>query len=172
MTAAESVTGRLTGFSPERPILLVTDYPADTPGGGAVILRSLLDGQDRERVVWASPTPADDPVLPGAATLGAARPGVAAVGRCSSTARSTPERSREVAELARRLSARAVWMVMHGAVVPIAARLTRPGALGLPVHLTVHDDPAFASAEIEAIPGPRSPDRTRLRREPATGRLG
>jgi hypothetical protein len=52
--------------------------------------------------------------------------------------------AREVAGLARRRSARAVWVVMHGAAVHIAARLAHAGEL--PVHLTVHDDPAFANA--------------------------
>jgi hypothetical protein len=143
------MAGGLTGFSPDRPLLLVTDYPADTPGGGAVILRGLLEGPDRECVVWASPTPPDDPNAAGAVTLKRGSSGRR--GRRSMLLDSTlyaGSLAREVAELARQRSARAVWMVMHGAVVHVAARLTRPKAvpLSLPVHLTVHDDPAFATA--------------------------
>jgi hypothetical protein len=52
--------------------------------------------------------------------------------------------AREVAGLAERRSASALWVVMHGAAVHVASRLTRAGSL--PVHLTVHDDPAYANA--------------------------
>jgi hypothetical protein len=47
----------------------------------------------------------------------------------------------EALELARERRARAFWVVMHGAGVPFAQRLLRQ--TDLPVHLTVHDDPAY-----------------------------
>src|SRR5438093_7415928 len=46
----------LSAFSPDSPLLLVTDYPPDAGGGGAVILRSVLTAEDRARIVWASPS--------------------------------------------------------------------------------------------------------------------
>ena len=53
----------------------------------------------------------------------------------------------EVEALARDRGARAAWVVMHGAGVHLAARLARRRAAnGLPLHLTVHDDPAFGVA--------------------------
>lgn len=139
---------RLTSYTREHPLLLVTDYAPDTQGGGAVILRSLLDGPDRESVVWASPSPMLDPSRAHSSETVFLRKGSAGRGGrrslgFDSTIHAGPL-AREVAALARQRSARAVWLLMHGAVVGIAARLTR--WLNLPVHLTVHDDPAFANA--------------------------
>ena len=68
---------RLTRYSPGAPVLLVTDYPADTAGGGAVILRSLLEGPARARVVWASPSRPSDPALEGAGNVAFLRRGSA-----------------------------------------------------------------------------------------------
>jgi hypothetical protein len=52
--------------------------------------------------------------------------------------------AREARAEAEARGARAFWVVMHYAGVAIAARLARAG--GLPLHLTVHDDPAFGVA--------------------------
>jgi hypothetical protein len=138
----------LTRYSPGAPVLLVTDYPPDTAGGGAVILRSLLEGPDRDRVVWASPSRPSGPALEGAGNAAFLRRGSAGrLGRRSLFLDCTvyaAALAREAAALAGRVGARAVWVVMHGAGVHVAARLTRAG--GLPVHLTVHDDPAYGSA--------------------------
>ena len=45
----------LTRYTADRPLILLTDYPPDARGGGAVILRSLLGPEERERVVWLTP---------------------------------------------------------------------------------------------------------------------
>lgn len=138
----------LTRYTPGRPLLLLTDYPPDAGGGGAVILRSLLGGPDRSRVVWASLsesglTPAD-PGGPTALVAG----GTAATGRRRSvlldSTRYAGSLARGVEALADRVGARAVWVVAHGAAVHVAARLIASGRR--PLHLTVHDDPAFANA--------------------------
>jgi glycosyltransferase involved in cell wall biosynthesis len=139
----------LSAYSPERPILLVTDYPPDAGGGGAVILRSLLSAEDRARVVWASPS-----LDPGASSR--ADGGVPLVQGSHSLARwlrrrsvtvdslLSPRLATEIEDLARRRNATAIWIVMHGAMVHAAARLV--GRTRLPVHLTVHDDPPYGVA--------------------------
>jgi hypothetical protein len=130
----------LARYSPDRPLILITDYPPDAPGGGAVILRSLLRPEDRRRVLWLSPTPSAD----APATL---RAGSGGRGRRSPALDQTIHAralADEALAIARERGARAFWVVMHGAGVSIAARLAGAGAL--PVHLTVHDDPAYANA--------------------------
>jgi glycosyltransferase involved in cell wall biosynthesis len=143
--ASESSATIATATAPGRPIALVTDFPPDAPGGGAVILRSLLRGEDRERVAWLTLSPPSGPAGDGVVALrrGSAGQG----GRRSLFADSTWKAAAladEALDEARRVGARALWVVMHGAAVHVAARLVRRG--GLPVHLTVHDDPAFANA--------------------------
>jgi hypothetical protein len=139
----------LDGYTPDRPLLLVTEYSPDATGGGAVILRGLLRAEDRARVVWLSLT------RPAGGTGAGDRDGwagLALLGRGSAGRRPGAQRSRwldstvlarpiaeEVLAIAGRERARAIWLVMHGAVVPLAARLTRASVL--PVHLSVHDDP-------------------------------
>ncbi|MDB5875946.1 MAG: hypothetical protein JWQ07_5388 [Ramlibacter sp.] len=130
---------------PSRPILLLTDFPEDAQGGGAVILRSLLLGEsERSGIVWASPTPPSGSPRDGSVTLAK---GSAGRGRRSMFADSVFHAgalAEEVREIARQRSARGLWIIMHGAAVHIAAKLVRDGSL--PVHLTVHDDPAYANA--------------------------
>jgi hypothetical protein len=137
----------LTSYSPENPILLVTDFAPDAGGGGAVILRSLLDQSNRRRLIWASPlmgdtrssTSGDDVAL-----LAASYHFSTLLRRRSVTVDSllAGALADEIAGLALRRNARALWIVMHGAMVHVAARLLgRAGTL--PVHLSVHDDPPF-----------------------------
>jgi hypothetical protein len=130
----------LAPYSPDRPLILITDYPPDAPGGGAVILRSLLEAEDRRGVLWLSPSPSGD--VP--ATLGA---GSSGRGRRSLGLDQTvyaKALADEALAIARERGARGFWVVLHGAGVAIAARLAGAGAL--PVHATVHDDPAYANA--------------------------
>jgi len=147
VTAAPACEG-LSRYSADRPLALLTDYAPDTAGGGAVILRSLLGPGERSRLVWMSPTPpADaDAAGPNVVTLAAGsagrRGGRRSVGR--DTTIYAGALAREALAAARRRGAQALWIVMHNAAVPIAARLVREA--GMPVHLTVHDDPAFANA--------------------------
>lgn len=135
----------LSSFSPKNPLLLVTDYPADTGGGGAVILRSLLRGKEREKVIWVS--------LSGSATSdptywnGHYRLNQGSAGRISPARRSifldstwfARSLASEILEMAKARQALGLWVVMHGAAVGVAAHLARDGQL--PMHLTVHDDP-------------------------------
>ena len=131
--------GGLHAFSPTRPLLLVTDFAPDAKGGGAVILRSLLTDDDRASVVWVtlSPCAADgngrvislarttrrDPFLDATTRLGELRRGVEAAARAS--------------------GATAAWIVAHGAAVRLAPFLV---SRSRPVHVTVHDDPAWGWA--------------------------
>jgi len=135
----------LSTFSPQNPLLLVTDYPADTRGGGAVILRSLLRDKEREKVIWVS--------LSGSATSdptywnGHYRLNQGSAGRISPARRSifldstwfARNLASEILEMAKARQALGLWVVMHGAAVGVAAHLARDGQL--PMHLTVHDDP-------------------------------
>jgi hypothetical protein len=134
----------LRNYSPERPLLLLTDYPPDTGGGGAVILRDLLGPAERESVLWLSPSrPSAE--IPNSHWLRSGSAGKR--GRRSLGLDSTfyaDALTREVEQVARDRNARAIWIVMHGAGVAIADKLSRKG--GWPLHLTVHDDPAFANA--------------------------
>ncbi len=50
----------------------------------------------------------------------------------------------EVRTIADEYHARGIWVVMHGAAVPIASYLVKDGRL--PVVASVHDDPAFGVA--------------------------
>jgi hypothetical protein len=127
-------------FSPERPLILITDYPPDAPGGGGVILRSLLDPEDRRAVLWLSPSPSND----APATLQA---GSSGRGRRSLGLDQTIHARRltdEALSIARERNARGFWVVLHGSGVAIASRLVKLGVL--PLHATVHDDPAYANA--------------------------
>lgn len=142
--ATESPAASLDAYSPDRPLVLVTDSPPDLAGGGTVILHSLLGPRERERMVWASLTPPRGEPGPGEVTL---RRGSAGRGRRSVGADSTYRAAAladEVDELARACNAGAIWVVMHGAAVHVAARLARRGRL--PLHLTVHDDPPYGVA--------------------------
>ena len=135
---------RLRRYSPKDPILLLTDYPPDTLGGGAVILRDLLGTSEREKVLWISPAPSssdvDHSVTLRSGSWG--RSGKRSIG--IDTTLRAGALAEEVEQVAAERGAKAIWIVMHGAAVAIAERLSR--RTRLPVHLTVHDDPAFANA--------------------------
>ena len=142
----QAARASLTRYTAENPLALVTDWPPDTGGGGAVIFRSLLGPEERARIVWMSPVP---PANPGAAgpNVVTLRAGSAGRGRRSVGLDSTiyaARLAREALAEAEARGARALWVVMHYAGVAIAARLARAGRL--PLHLTVHDDPAFGVA--------------------------
>ncbi len=140
----------LERYTAETPLLLLTDYPPAAGGGGAVILRSLLPGEVRQRVLWASPsmTGAAGPLEIGLRRGSLGLPSVLASRLATRSVTIDGLLSwrlaREVEVVARQRQARALWIVMHGAMVHVAARLlSRPS---LPVHLSVHDDPAFGVA--------------------------
>jgi hypothetical protein len=130
----------LARFTPDRPLILITDYPPDAPGGGGVILRGLLEPEERDRVVWLSPSASSD----APATLGS---GSSGRGRRSLGLDQTLHANAladEALAIARQRHARGFWVVLHGSGVAIAARLVQAGHL--PLHATVHDDPAYANA--------------------------
>jgi hypothetical protein len=125
---------------PDRPLILITDYPPDAPGGGAVILRSLLGTEDRPGVIWLSPSPSGD--APATLRAGSSGRGRRSLGLDQTVyAKALAD---EALAIARERDARGFWVVLHGSGVAIAARLARAGVL--PVHVTVHDDPAYANA--------------------------
>jgi hypothetical protein len=139
----------LSNFSSESPLLLAMDYPLSAGGGGAVILRSLLGEAERSRIVWASPSlPAGNSPEPDggyALRRGSLRFGPM-IKRRSQTldALLAESLSDEILAVARGRGARAIWIVMHGAMVHVAARVLKRTTL--PVHLTVHDDPPYGVA--------------------------
>jgi hypothetical protein len=130
-------------FTSERPLILLTDYPPDARGGGAVILRSLLGPREREGLVWLTLSPTNE-ANENVITLrsGSAGRGGRSVGK--DTTIHAGALAREILAVAQERAAGAIWVVMHHAAVPIAAKIVRSGRF--PVHLTVHDDPAFANA--------------------------
>ena len=139
-STAEVVEVGLAGYSADHPLVLVTDYPPDAPGGGAVILRSLLEPRDRERVVWLSPSPSNG--APATLQAGSSGRGGRSLGLDQTVyAKALAD---EVRTIALERGARGLWVVLHGSGVAIASRLVRDGSL--PVHATVHDDPAYANA--------------------------
>lgn len=143
-TAPAHPTTSLHRYSPGEPLLLLAPYASTMGGGGAVLLNSALaDPEERRKVVWTSPTsPAGEARAeePSASLLA---PGERPPPLLQALLRPAPLANR-VLELAARLHARAVWAVMHGVVVPLAAHLAT--CARLPLHLTVHDDPAFGVA--------------------------
>ena len=139
-------TKELEQYSQDRPLLLLTDFAPSMGGGGAVILRSLLRERDRERMVWGSPllAPGDDGASAGTLPLRTPAGRLRRwLGRRSLTVDSlfSGAIADDVATSARNLNARAIWIVMHGAMVHVAARLSE--RTDLPVHLSVHDDPPY-----------------------------
>lgn len=135
----------LSNFSPEHPLLLITDYPADTGGGGAVILRSLLSQENRKKVIWLSlsgATKSNPEIWTGHYRLNQGSAGIISSARRSIFLDSTwfaRSLALEILDIARERQGKGLWVVMHGAAVHVAAHLTRAGKL--PIHLTVHDDP-------------------------------
>src|SRR5262249_31074403 len=120
-------------------VLLLADQPWDAGGGGAVILRSLIGG-DLGGLVWVTPAKATGDATRVGLTAGS----LARRGRSSAFADTRGQANRlalEVRELMTVTNSAAVWAVLHGATVSVAARLA---TLGVPLHCTVHDDPVHA----------------------------
>ncbi len=141
----------LSAYTPERPLLVLGDFPPERGGGGAVILRSLLRPEDRARLVWACLDPRDEPAAarewPEGRVEVLRRGSLGRKGRRSQledSLRHPDALADEVADLARRCHAAAVWVILHGSMVHVAERLSRRDAW--PLHLTVHDDPAYGCA--------------------------
>jgi len=135
----------LASYSPAEPLLLFTDFAPDFAGGGAVILRSLLPKDHRRSLLWVSPSPGSARASGRVAELSVGK--VDHTGRRSTLLDMTVfarSLSRELLAQAAAARAQAVWVVLHGSGVPVAAELMRQNRL--PVHITVHDDPTFGVA--------------------------
>jgi hypothetical protein len=136
---------RIGGLSRHRPVLLVADQAWDACGGGAVILKSLVGEIVGDGLVWVTPSRADGD---GARRHYGLSAGSAQTGQFSvlkDTLWNGCRLADEVCNLASRLNACGIWVVLHGASVAIAGQLARGGG-GLPYHATVHDDPVYATA--------------------------
>jgi hypothetical protein len=129
----------LSAFSSDKPLLLLSDFSPETAGGGAVIIKSLLTPEDRERIVWVTLSPlkhrAGDDVV-----------SLAPAGRRSLLqdgtihARALRDAVKEVIDSR---DPAATWVIAHGASLRMASGLVD---VGLPTHVTVHDDPAWGYA--------------------------
>jgi hypothetical protein len=104
-----------------------------------VILRSLLSPEDRARIVWVTLSPLESDDDRGLISLA---PSQHRSLLKDGTTRA-PELRRAVQTIIRTYGASGAWVVAHGAAVRLAPSLIRTG---LPMHLTVHDDPAWAYA--------------------------
>src|SRR5689334_21238815 len=136
-TAKES--GGLSAFTPASPLLLLSDFSPETAGGGAVIIKSLLTPDDRERIVWVTLSPLKHQADRSVVSLA---PG----GRRSLLRDGTihaPALRASVREVVGSRNPAAAWFVAHGASLRMASGLTDTG---LSTHVTVHDDPAWGYA--------------------------
>lgn len=132
-------SGGLSAFTPASPLLLLSDFSPETAGGGAVIIKSLLTPEDRERIVWVTLAPLEQHVDHNVVSL-------APAGR-RSLLRDGTIHARGLRDAVREVSgsrnAAAAWFVAHGASLRMASGLIDTG---LPSHVTVHDDPAWGYA--------------------------
>lgn len=131
-------------WSSDRPVLLLADQPWDARGGGAVILRSLIEGRLGNGVVWVTPSRVEGG---GEGRYGLSAGSVGRTGHFSmlaDTLRYSGRLADQVGSLAAKVDAAALWVVLHGASVAVAARLARTARLRM--HVSVHDDPVQAVA--------------------------
>jgi hypothetical protein len=135
----DGTSSGLSAFTADRPLLLLSDFSPETAGGGAVIIKSLLTPADRERIVWLTLSELKQPA-------GAAVVSLAQFGRRSLLKDGTLNTSalrRTACEVVRSRNATAAWVVAHGASLRMAPGLA---GTGIPLHVTVHDDPAWGYA--------------------------
>jgi hypothetical protein len=128
----------------ERPVLLLADQSWNSQGGGAVILRDLLGDALGDGIVWVTPSQTESDSNRCHYGLSAGSAGRGDFSVVKDILWNARRLSVEVAEIAARVNAAGVWVVLHGASVAIAANLVRER--NLPVHATVHDDPVYATA--------------------------
>jgi len=132
-------------LSKNRPVLIIADQSMDVKSGGTTILRSLFDGLLGNGVCWASPNHFENDPSSGKYALPRRAPGRDQHGDWLSDYLWHRRRlSNEALRLASTLDACALWTVMHGISVQLAADLLKKSSL--PMHLTVHDDPVYATA--------------------------
>ena len=117
-----------------------------------MILRNFLDRETRRSIVWITLAPGADsatsPIADARVVVLKGGPEAIVPRTRRSIFRDTLFLSRRLAEEVRKIAqehrARGIWIVMHGAAVPIASHLVK--YRDLPVMATVHDDPAFGVA--------------------------
>lgn len=133
-----AVSAIIGGLQRDRPVLLIADFGWDAQGGGAVILKSLIRDAIGKGLIWVTPGKHDQNLEYGHYGLGA--PEHAHFSNILHAKRL----ARDIEALAKRTGACAYWSVMHGSTVAIAGHLAASSAL--PMHVTVHDDPIYATA--------------------------
>jgi len=136
---------RPAGLSAGRPIILLADQSWDGAGGGAVILQSLIGDLIGDGIVWVTPTRGERDPEHGRYGLRSGSTG--RTGKFSLLAdlfTNSRALAQEVSDLAQRINARGIWVILHGATIGIAAQLAR--ICNVPLHATVHDDPIYATA--------------------------
>src|SRR5438094_270510 len=114
----EVVAESFGGFTRDRPVLLLADQAWDAGGGGAVILRSLLQGALGNGVAWATPSRAGHNAELG--QYGLTRGSTGRRGRQSTLLDSVvyaAALARETLALADDLKASALWIILHGSAV-------------------------------------------------------
>ncbi len=142
----------LTSYTPDHPLILLTDFSPDAGGGDAVILRNFMDPETRRSIVWVTLTPggvsATSPTIDERVVVLKGGPKATVPRKRRSLFLDSTTLSWRLAEEVRKIAqehrARGIWIVMYGATVPIASHLVKHGEL--PVVATVHDDPAFGVA--------------------------
>ncbi len=133
------------GLSADRPVILLADQAWDGAGGGAVILQSLIGNLIGHGIIWATPMRGEQDLRQG--RFGLRSGSLGRTGKFSLLAdlfMNSGKLAEEVADLARRTNAAGIWSILHGATIAIAAQLARTGSA--PMHVTVHDDPVYATA--------------------------
>jgi hypothetical protein len=123
----------LRAYTSASPLLLVTAFSPAHQGGGAVIVRSHIGERGANDIVWAS-------LAARAGTVS----GRVAHRQARRSAWLSPPRhmAQSIDALADRHDAAAIWIVAHGPVLPAVAPLVHRH--GRRVHVSVHDDPAWA----------------------------
>jgi hypothetical protein len=148
----DAIVQRISRFSAEAPLLVLTEHHPYHSGGGTVILRTLIDADDRNRLLWVTTAPPReaDPSYPPVISLRRGTVGRHLPQTLAPLLDSTifaKAMASELLEIARQKGAKALWLVAHGSVVPITFELLRMCRdHRLPMHVTVHDDPAHAVA--------------------------
>jgi len=116
--AKRKLVERLSKFSADAPLLVLTQYHPYHAGGGLVILRSLVEPADRGRLLWVTTAPQReiDQTYPPVMSL-----------RNSTVGRRLPQRlaplldatifprrmAQELLDIARQKNAKALWVVAH-----------------------------------------------------------
>jgi len=123
-------------------VILLTDYSADTQGGGAVILRSLIDP---ENLIWIGLSKSSN-------AEGLSSFDYRFIERSLFHTKNSSiildsifayDLAAEVIKIAKKEDISKLWVVMHGATVHVAAILVKTNKFQ--IHASIHDDPVAYS---------------------------